>query len=127
MNCDSSCKIVACGIDTESISRFLPFCRQSINPMPMVYSSYEYRLSLHHKNPAVFLCAAFCCKEAVFKALQKPYNFNTCVLGEITENKYHQLQVSDPVFKEANIDKIFARLFLAPGECSVCVLLACKH
>lgn len=59
------------GVDAERIARFH---RQdpSRNPLPLVFTPLEIRRSAALPDPSAGLCAAFCFKEALFKALGRP-------------------------------------------------------
>jgi phosphopantetheinyl transferase (holo-ACP synthase) len=75
----SSCRdLVSCGIDSERISRFHKFKTGSPDFMPFVFSGKERDYCATLENPGQGLCASFCVKEAMFKAIRRPYNFTDC-------------------------------------------------
>jgi len=74
---DTGLKLFACGVDAERISRFEKLVGES-RPWPLVFSAREAAHARKTKNPAEALCAAFCCKEALFKALERPFSFPEC-------------------------------------------------
>jgi len=78
-NFESPLPLIGCGIDAESVDRFRRYDLRD-NPLPMVFSSDEISHIRSLSDRALGLCASFCCKEALFKALGKPYTFNQCHL-----------------------------------------------
>jgi phosphopantetheinyl transferase (holo-ACP synthase) len=70
--------LLACGIDSEKISRFSSAASDTGHPFPFVFSSSEISHCRGLDNPSLGLCASFCCKEAVRKALARPYNYPDC-------------------------------------------------
>ncbi len=69
--------IIGCGIDCETISRFTKYIDQP-HPLPFIFSRKEVEHIHTLEDKAIGFCAAFCCKEAVFKAIDQPFNFNQC-------------------------------------------------
>jgi hypothetical protein len=69
-----------CGVDAEKIERFSRLSRAKGHPMPFVFSAQEMYFCRSLPDPCVGLCASFCCKEAVFKALGRPYDMAQCRL-----------------------------------------------
>jgi phosphopantetheine--protein transferase-like protein len=67
--------LLGCGIDSEKIHRFASAARESGRPFPFVFSKTELDHCRSLKNPAQGLCAAFCCKEALRKAISEPCNY----------------------------------------------------
>jgi phosphopantetheine--protein transferase-like protein len=72
--------LVGCGVDCEAIARFEPMLTADEHPMPFVFTRAEVDRARALPSPARALCACFCAKEAVFKALSAPYNFTDCEL-----------------------------------------------
>jgi phosphopantetheinyl transferase (holo-ACP synthase) len=68
------------GVDAEEVGRFGRIAAEEGHPMPFVFSAKEIYFQRSLLSPALGLCASFCCKEAVFKALGTPYNFCECEL-----------------------------------------------
>lgn len=65
--------------------------------MPLVFTKKEIDHCMRLKNPAAGLCASFCVKEAMLKALRRPYDFTGC---EFFFSKYgagHRLVLSGRV------------------------------
>ncbi len=81
--------MVGCGVDGETISRFSSHVAQPA-PLPMVFSPQEVEHIKKLADPEIGFCAAFCCKEAVFKALGKPIDFVECELFYNPEQSIHR-------------------------------------
>jgi phosphopantetheinyl transferase (holo-ACP synthase) len=75
---DSTRALAGCGIDCEKISRIASIIGVDDHPLPFVFSTAEIEHCRKSAAPAQTLCAAFCCKEALCKALRRPYNFTEC-------------------------------------------------
>ena len=72
-----SFSLLGCGVDAERVARFRKFADETC-PMPMVFSEAEVAHNRTLANPEVGFCASFCCKEALCKALEHPFNFPEC-------------------------------------------------
>ncbi len=95
INFSTNLRLIGCGVDGESISRFLSYVGQSA-PLPLVFSSREVEYINSLVEPACGFCAAFCCKEAVYKAISQPMNFIEC------EFLYHpEKEVQQPILSFA--------------------------
>jgi phosphopantetheinyl transferase (holo-ACP synthase) len=70
--------LLGCGIDSEKSSRFLPAAKAGGHPFPFIFSLREIEHARCLGNPAQALCASFCSKEAVRKAIALPYNYPDC-------------------------------------------------
>jgi phosphopantetheinyl transferase (holo-ACP synthase) len=66
-------------VDAETIARFSRYADQD-DPLPMVFSRQEVKHIHTLPDPALGFCSSFSCKEAVFKALDAPFNFTECEL-----------------------------------------------
>jgi phosphopantetheinyl transferase (holo-ACP synthase) len=75
---NSCLPLVSCGIDSEHIPRFRRWARESGHFLPFLFTKNEIVHCRKLKDPAVGLCAAFCVKEALFKALKRPYQVTGC-------------------------------------------------
>jgi phosphopantetheinyl transferase (holo-ACP synthase) len=75
---DSCRRLLSCGIDSERVARFRRMARDRSRFMPFVFTSRERSRCRRLPDPAAGLCAAFCVKEALYKALGSPYNFTDC-------------------------------------------------
>lgn len=78
-NSESDFPLIGCGIDGETIARFSHLVDQD-EPLPMVFTPGERDHARSSTSPAEAFCAAFCCKEALLKALGRPYDFTSCEL-----------------------------------------------
>ena len=67
-------------MDCEEIARFAPMLAAEAHPMPLVFTRAEVDHARTAPFPARALCASFCAKEAVLKALNAPYDFTDCEL-----------------------------------------------
>ncbi len=75
----SACRnVVSCGIDSEQVARFRKWDNAGTDFLPFVFTKREHAHCRRMQSPARGLCAAFCVKEAMFKALGRPYNFTEC-------------------------------------------------
>jgi len=59
--------------------------------MPLAFTRAEVDHARTQPSPARALCASFCAKEALFKALRAPYNFTDCelLLGADDRAEFH--------------------------------------
>ena len=107
--CEAPGPLIGCGIDAERISRFLRYTAGEAHPMPFVFSSREIRYSRSSASPQRSLCASFCCKEALFKAIREPYDFPACELfwdGGATGD----VRISRAVRRQYDINEAVARV-----------------
>jgi len=65
-------------VDAERTARFAALDIRRDRPLPFVFSAREVYFLRRARNVPLGLCASFCCKESVFKALGAPYNFTDC-------------------------------------------------
>jgi phosphopantetheinyl transferase (holo-ACP synthase) len=92
--------------------------------MPFVFtrSEMEHCASLPH--PASGLCMAFCVKEAVFKALKQPYNYQDCELFTFGTVRAHELRLTPALIHEFGIISTHVHIVsVVPGEYMATVLL----
>ena len=75
---NSRLALVSCGIDSEHVARFYKWEKAGKNILPFVYTPKERTHCRGLADPAKGLCAAFCVKEALCKALERPYDFTDC-------------------------------------------------
>jgi len=61
------------GVDAERIERFRA-SGNAKNPLPLVISDREFERASVQPDPASALCASFCFKEALFKAVGAPFD-----------------------------------------------------
>ena len=102
--------LISCGIDAERIDRFKPYIINDDHPMPFVFSGEEITYIRQLSDPAKGLCSAFCCKEALFKAISKHYNFPDCELFLTEGNQWHNLKLSHDLHTRYGINKAEARI-----------------
>ena len=107
---DSSLKLAGIGIDAEHPSRFIPYLNDS-HPFPFIFSSDEAGFAFRSANPSRAFCAAFCCKEALFKATGIPYNFTDCELLESISESHVELRLSESFRNDYGIASAIARIF----------------
>jgi holo-[acyl-carrier protein] synthase len=79
-SCEPGAPLLGCGVDCEEIARFAPMLAAEAHPMPLVFTRAEVDRARALPAPARALCACFCAKEAVFKAIGGPYDFTDCEL-----------------------------------------------
>lgn len=91
--------LLGAGIDAERVERF-----QAVAARPagweVAFAPREIEAALRHPEPARALCAAFCCKEALYKCLRQPYNYPDCVLGYQPGQRDYELQLSGRLGEE---------------------------
>ena len=80
LNFNSQLELFSCGIDSEHIERFNRWSKNKEDTPPFIFSEQEINHIFRLKHKAKGLCVSFCCKEAFFKAIKEPYNFNMCEL-----------------------------------------------
>ena len=62
--------------------------------MPFVFTEREIDFARSLPFPEIGLCASFCCKEAMFKALSAPYNFTDCEFFGDVGNSRSRIELS---------------------------------
>ena len=77
----------------------------------------------------IALCAAFCCKEALFKALQRPYDFTACeLLWDGKKSTHISPNLSEDLCKQYHISDSRAYIeIIDSGECIVTIFLFGQH
>lgn len=85
--------LLGCGVDSEKIQRFSRILKDEFPQFPLVFSKKEIQYILDSSDPAKTMCACFCLKEAVFKALKEPYNFNKCELFPDLDKKFNDFHL----------------------------------
>lgn len=109
-NYNTSLNLIGCGIDAERIERFKPYNINDEHPMPFVFSGDEITYFDQLSDPVKGLCSAFCCKEALYKAISKDYNFPDCELFLSEDNYWHNLKLSDDLHNRYGINIAKARI-----------------
>jgi phosphopantetheinyl transferase (holo-ACP synthase) len=70
--------LLSCGIDSEQVARFEKWSRDTSDFLPFVFTEKERSHCRNMRHPAQGLCAAFCVKEALLKAVHRSYHFADC-------------------------------------------------
>jgi phosphopantetheinyl transferase (holo-ACP synthase) len=123
-NSEPAMMLLGCGIDSEKIRRFKKAACESGHPFPFVFSKTEIDHCRSLTHPALGLCAAFCCKEALRKAIAAPYNFTDCEAMFEERDRTVFLHLAEELKREAHIGKIQADVMANPldaGELIVVV------
>ena len=110
-------RLAGCGIDAEQLDRFQKFA-DGARPWPFVYSDREIAHNRSLPWPAAGFCAAFCCKEALYKALSAPYTFTECEVLAEWESEAPRLLLSSSLCEKRNISGASVHLHWTPWrEC----------
>ena len=108
--------LLSCGVDIEDSRRFEEIAREPGRPMPFIFTERELELARRLEHPAVQLCAAFCCKEALRKALGAPCDFAACELLWPLGDGEGSLELAPSLAAEHGIGAARARIDGDPGE-----------
>jgi len=123
-SCESAFALLGCGIDAEQIARFDPRGGAGPAPLVAVFSAEEMSHCRSLPRPAEGLCAAFCAKEALFKAVGRPYDYAQCELLLDPERGVQALQLAPSLRRELGIAATDLRLEWRPeGHCVATVLV----
>ncbi len=119
--------LIGCGIDSEHIARFAKWGTDREEASPFVFSEKELEYCFTLDDPAIGLCTSFCCKEALYKALEQPYDFTSCEFFWHPSLKKHQLILDDELRNRHLISKIKTELEItSQGECIIVIYLIGK-
>lgn len=77
---DEERPLLGCGIDAEQVGRFEDGDGQLIEPWSLIFTEREIEHARSSYDPAAVLCACFCCKEALLKALGTSIDYRDCEL-----------------------------------------------
>jgi phosphopantetheinyl transferase (holo-ACP synthase) len=131
--------LLGAGIDAEQVARF-----QRVAATPagwdVAFAADEIAYALSQPEPARALCAAFCCKEALFKCLRQPFNYPECVLhyqpgqrdyelelnGQLAQ-KLGPAQAHAAVWPEDEGREMVAVVLLARRRCNAAARRACAR
>jgi phosphopantetheine--protein transferase-like protein len=108
--CEPSAPLLGCGVDCEEIARFAPMLAAEAHPMPLVFTRAEVDHSRTTPFPARALCASFCAKEAIFKAIGGPYDFTDCELF-LSPDDTAELRLSPSLAAEHGIGATEVEIF----------------
>jgi phosphopantetheinyl transferase (holo-ACP synthase) len=111
---ESNARLAGCGIDVERVERFRRFTAQAESPLPLVFSETETSHALRLADPAAALCAAFCAKEALFKALRAPFDYDRCELLLDPGREIQDLHVPSDIAREHSIAS--TKTLVRPGN-----------
>jgi phosphopantetheinyl transferase (holo-ACP synthase) len=106
--------LLACGIDSEHIERFIRIDTGKETPSPLIFSPREIEHFFSLNNSASGFCVSFCFKEALFKCelFWKP-----------SQEKFYGM-IADELCKEHAILENVVQVNMSPeGECVVTVFL----
>ncbi len=101
--------LLGCGVDAERIARFRKLAVQA-DPMPIVFSKAEVSHNRTLPDPAVGFCASFCCKEALYKAVDTPFNFSDCEFSYHPADDDHVLTLSPNLQEKIGIIDVRVRI-----------------
>jgi phosphopantetheinyl transferase (holo-ACP synthase) len=107
-------RLLACGVDAEQVSRFAKLVGDP-RPWPQIFSAREAAHAAGLGDPAAGLCASFCCKEALVKALESAFPYPECELLYQPGREEQELILSAGIRERHHITQARARL-LAPRE-----------
>lgn len=106
--------LLGCGIDSEKINRFETVARESDHPFPFIFLKAELDHCRSLADSAKGLCAAFCCKEALRKAIAAPYNYTDCEALFDECRQTISLKVAESLKREAGIGEVEADIRYNP-------------
>lgn len=98
-----------CGVDSERVDRFANLVGRD-DPFELVFSAREVSHIRTLSDPAEGFCIAFCCKEAMCKALERPFDFRDCELLSDRASSEQNLRLSQSLRDEFNITSASARI-----------------
>jgi len=111
------------GVDAEQVERFATLVDEP-QPWPLVFSTREASRCQRQVDPARALCAAFCCKEALLKALERPFDWRDCQLRPGPLAVRTEVELSQALRREYSLQRATARVLEpVPGELAVTVYL----
>ena len=119
---DSSAPLAGVGIDAEHPSRFSTALNGE-SPFPFVFSNNEISIARSSADPAQHLCSAFCCKEAFFKAVGTPFNFNEVEIERTETGCWIPLRISQSILHECTISKAFGWIEIAGSDEIVAIVI----
>lgn len=110
-----------CGVDAERVERFRAQTAPGAPPpWPLLFTDREVAHALALPDPALGLCAAFCVKEAVVKALGVPIDYRDCELLFSPPDGVQEIGLSPGIVEEHGISGAVARIMYR-GETRECV------
>jgi len=115
------------GIDAEYPRRFSRFTREKEHPLPFVFSPQEWDHARQSSCPEKALCISFCCKEAMYKALDMPYNFTECTFTGATHNGVQPVFCTKSLCERGGFSTAAARIDRCDTLCVVELFLFGKE
>ncbi len=110
------------GVDAERIARFAR-PNASPNPLPMVFTEREAAHAAACGDPARALCAAFCVKEALFKAAGRPVDVRACEVFARPGQQRPEVVIGEGLAADLGGAAIEVRLFEDGGNLIAAVVL----
>lgn len=120
--CDLAGPLIGVGIDAESAARFAEAVLDGL-PSPLVFSEREVAHCRGLVDPARGLCAAFCAKEAFFKATRRPMDPRACRLLWEPGRVAQALELDATLVAETGAGGALAQVSWDGDECVVAVLV----
>ena len=115
--------LLACGLDAELIGRFAKLAG-SERPWPQIFSEREAAHAAGLADTPEGLCASFCCKEALLKALEETFPYPECELLYEPGRDVQELLLPAGMIERHRITFARARFLPCPaGELAVAVCL----
>ncbi len=107
---DLAAPLLGAGLDAERVERFQ---RVAASPAgwEFAFAPSELSEALRQPDPARALCAAFCCKEALFKCLRQPFNYPECVLHYRSGQRDYELGLSGRLGEDLRLAQAHAAVW----------------
>jgi phosphopantetheinyl transferase (holo-ACP synthase) len=116
--------LLGCGIDSEKISRFEQWRTTPPTEVSLLFARPEIIHCQTQIDPRQGLCAAFCCKEAIAKAIGSLYDFTLCRLLWLPRRRQHSLWLDPELSREYGIGTAMARIHMERhGTCTAAVFI----
>lgn len=124
--CEVQGRLLGCGIDAEAVGRFRRDLGGQDDPWEAIFTEREIAHARSLADPAFGLCASFCCKEAVIKALGTSLDYRECELLFSLKGPEQHLELAPALCLEREIRGWSARVEVsgAPGQ-EECVASVC--
>jgi phosphopantetheine--protein transferase-like protein len=122
--CEATGQLLGCGVDAEKIERFAHGVIGGHDPWPLVFTQREIEHCRSLDDPALGLCAAFCAKEALIKALGVPIDYRHCELLFQSEQEAPRIRL-DPALKEEHRTRVAMARVLLSSDRQECIVALC--
>lgn len=122
-NCEIGGPLIGVGIDAESVARFVALLPDR-PVLPLVFSGSESAHCDRLPDASRGYCAAFCAKEAFFKATRVAMDPRDCRLLWEPGRPIHELELAPDLATETGAVRAMARVSWVGQECvvEVCVI-----